>query len=71
MSVLGASTPSTPAPHDQLRLRGIGPRPSLRLRMEAFDHLDPDEQAAVLAMLEGAILRHQIRHVGIIQATAS
>ena len=32
-----------------------GPQtPTLRLRMEALDHLDPDEQGAVLAMIEGA-----------------
>lgn len=39
--------------------------------MEALDHLDPDEQTAVLAMLEGAILRHQIRQIGLTQPTAS
>ena len=39
--------------------------PALRLRMEALDHLDPDEQAAVLAMIEGALLRHQVRQVNV------
>lgn len=35
--------------------------PSLRLRLEALDQLDPDEHAAVLAMIEGALLRHHAR----------
>lgn len=39
--------------------------PALRLRMEALDKLDPDEQAAVLAMIEGAVLRHQVRQVNV------
>ena len=29
--------------------------------MEALDQLHPDEQANVLAMIEGALLRHQVR----------
>lgn len=49
-----------------------GPRTdALRLRMEALDHLDPDEQAVVLAMIEGALLRHQVRQIGVTQPTAS
>ena len=49
-----------------------GPRTdTLRLRMEALDHLDPDEQANVLAMIEGALLRHQVRQIGVTQPTAS
>jgi hypothetical protein len=39
--------------------------------MEALDHLDPDEQAVVLAMIEGALLRHQVRQIGVTQPTAS
>lgn len=43
-----------------------GPRTdALRLRMEALDHLDPDEQTAVLAMIEGALLRHQVRQLNV------
>jgi hypothetical protein len=38
--------------------------PALRLRMEALDQLDPDEQAAVLAMIEGALLR-QVRQLNV------
>ena len=34
--------------------------PALRVRMEALDKLDPEEQAAGLAMIEGAVLRHQV-----------
>jgi hypothetical protein len=36
-----------------------------------LDHLDPDEQAVVLAMIEGALLRHQVRQIGVTQPTAS
>lgn len=43
---------------------------ALRLRMEALDHLD-DEQANVLAMIEGALLSHQVRQIGVSQPTAS
>lgn len=39
--------------------------PSLRLRLEALDQLDPEEQATVLAVIEGALLRHQIRQVNV------
>jgi transcriptional regulator with XRE-family HTH domain len=39
--------------------------PSLRLRLEALDQLDPDEQANVLAMIEGALLRHQVRQLNV------
>jgi transcriptional regulator with XRE-family HTH domain len=39
--------------------------PALRLRMEALDQLDPDEQANVLAMIEGALLRHQVRQLNV------
>jgi hypothetical protein len=44
---------------------------ALRLRMEALDHLDDDEQANVLAMIEGALLSHQVRQIGVSQPTAS
>jgi transcriptional regulator with XRE-family HTH domain len=37
--------------------------PSLRLRLEAIDQLDPDEQDAIRALIEGAILRHQARQL--------
>ncbi len=37
--------------------------PSLRLRLEAIDQLDPDEQAAIRALIEGALLRHQARQL--------
>lgn len=33
--------------------------------MEALDKLDPDEQANVLALIEGAVLRHQVRQVNV------
>lgn len=39
--------------------------PSLRLRLEALDQLEPDEQANVLAMIEGALLRHQVRQLNV------
>jgi hypothetical protein len=37
--------------------------PSLRLRLEAVNQPDPDEQAAVRALIEGALLRHQARQL--------
>lgn len=37
--------------------------PGLRLRLEAVNQLDPDEQAAVRALIEGALLRHQARQL--------
>ncbi|MFV0462663.1 MAG: helix-turn-helix domain-containing protein [Nostocoides sp.] len=43
-----------------------GPRSeNLRLRMEALDHLEPDEQALVIAMIEGALLRHHARQLNV------
>jgi hypothetical protein len=36
--------------------------------MEAFD---PDEQNAVLAVIEGALLRHQTHQIGLNQTAAS
>lgn len=39
--------------------------PSLRLRLEALDQLEPDEQATVLAVIEGALLRHQVRQLNV------
>lgn len=43
-----------------------GPRSeNLRLRMEALDHLPPDEQALVIAMIEGALLRHHARQLNV------
>lgn len=36
---------------------------SLRLRLEALDQLDPDEQTHVLALIEGALLRHHARQL--------
>jgi transcriptional regulator with XRE-family HTH domain len=38
---------------------------SLRLRLEALNQLDPDEQAAVRALIEGALLRHQARQLAV------
>lgn len=39
-----------------------GPQdPGLRLHLEAVNQLDPDEQAAVRTLIEGALLRHQAR----------
>lgn len=38
---------------------------NLRLRMEALDHLPPDEQALVIAMIEGALLRHHARQLNV------
>ena len=35
--------------------------PSLRLKLEALDRLDPDEQNHVTALIEGALLRHDAR----------
>jgi transcriptional regulator with XRE-family HTH domain len=37
--------------------------PSLRVRLEALDQLDPDEQAPIRALIEGALLRHQARQL--------
>jgi transcriptional regulator with XRE-family HTH domain len=38
--------------------------PGLRLKLEALDRLDPDEQAHVTALIEGALLRHDaLRHL--------
>jgi len=43
-----------------------GPQePSLRLRLEALDRLDPDEQAAVRALIEGVLLRHEARQLAV------
>jgi transcriptional regulator with XRE-family HTH domain len=39
--------------------------PSLRLRLEALDQLDPDEQDHIRALIEGAILRHQVRQANV------
>lgn len=36
---------------------------SLRLHLEALDQLDPDEQAGIRALIEGALLRHQARRL--------
>jgi transcriptional regulator with XRE-family HTH domain len=39
-----------------------GPQdPGLRLHLEAVNQLDPNEQAAIRALIEGALLRHQAR----------
>jgi hypothetical protein len=38
---------------------------SLRLRLEALDQLDPDEQDHIRALIEGAILRHQVRQANV------
>ncbi len=37
------------------------PPTTLRLHLEALDQLDPDERTAILALIEGALLRHQAR----------
>ena len=34
---------------------------TLRLKLEAVDRLDPDEQEHVTALIEGALLRHDAR----------
>lgn len=39
--------------------------PGLRLHLEALDQLDPDEQAAVRGLIEGALLRHQARRLAV------
>jgi transcriptional regulator with XRE-family HTH domain len=39
--------------------------PSLRLRLEALDQLEPDEQNNVLALIEGALLRHHARQLNV------
>jgi transcriptional regulator with XRE-family HTH domain len=39
--------------------------PTLRLHLEALDQLDPDEQNTIRAVIEGALLRHQIRQVAV------
>lgn len=36
---------------------------SLRLHLEAIDHLDPDQQAAIRTLIEGTLLRHQARRL--------
>lgn len=47
-----------------VRLRIAQPvREIIRLRMEALDHLEPDEQNLVIAMIEGALLRHHARQL--------
>ena len=38
-----------------------GPAKDLRLHLEAVQHLDPDEQAAVRTMIEGVLLRHEAK----------
>ena len=38
---------------------------NLRLRMEALDHLPADEQVLVIAMIEGALLRHHARQLNV------
>lgn len=38
---------------------------NLRLRMEARDHLAPDEQALVIGMIEGGLLRHHARQLNV------
>ena len=41
-----------------------GPQdPGLRLHLEAFDELDPDEQAALRTVIEGTLLRHQAKRL--------
>ncbi|GAA1809835.1 MAG: helix-turn-helix transcriptional regulator [Actinobacteria bacterium] len=39
--------------------------PGLRVQLEALDRLTPDEQATVAAMIEGALLRHQVRQINV------
>lgn len=38
-----------------------GPNPDLALHLEAINQLDKDEQNAIRALIEGALLRHQAR----------
>ncbi len=40
-----------------------GPEDDLALRLEALTRLDPDEKAAVTALIESMLLRHQARHL--------
>jgi transcriptional regulator with XRE-family HTH domain len=40
-----------------------GPQDDLALRLEAISRLDPDEKAAILALIESMLLRHQARHL--------
>jgi len=47
---------------DRQRLDDIGAAaPDLRLHLEAINQLDEDEQDAIRAIIEGALLRHQAR----------
>ena len=39
--------------------------PGLRVQLEALDRLTPDEQATVAALIEGALLRHQVRQINV------
>ena len=40
-----------------------GPEEDLALRLEALSRLDPDEKAAVTALIESMLLRHQARRL--------
>lgn len=40
-----------------------GPGDDLALRLEAVSHLDDDEKAAVLALIESMLLRHEARRL--------
>lgn len=37
--------------------------PGLRLNLKAFNHLAPDEQAAIRPLIEGTLIRHQVRRL--------
>lgn len=37
--------------------------PNFRILLGALDQLDPDEQAAVVTLLEGVLMRHQLRQL--------
>ncbi len=39
--------------------------PGLRVQLEALDRLTPDEQATITALIEGALLRHQVRQINV------
>jgi transcriptional regulator with XRE-family HTH domain len=40
-----------------------GPEDNLALRLEAISRLDPDEKAAVFALIESMLLRHEARRL--------
>jgi hypothetical protein len=39
--------------------------PTLQLHLQAIDQLDPDEQAVIHTLIEGALLCHQARRLAV------